>query len=124
MGYQSFKDLRVWREAKDLAINIYKITANGHLSRDYGLKDQMQRAAVSISSNIAEGYERGGNKELLRYLVIARSSASELRSQLEIARGIGFIQEKRFLILDEHCCKIGSMITKLMSARKRSQLSE
>ncbi len=58
MGYQSFKELRVWQEAKKLAIEVYKITAEGKLSKDYSLKDQIQKSAVSIASNIAEGYER------------------------------------------------------------------
>jgi four helix bundle protein len=58
MVYQSFRELRVWQEGKDLAVRIYRLTSKGMLSKDYGLKDQMQRAAVSIPCNIAEGYER------------------------------------------------------------------
>ena len=60
MGYESFKELRVWQEAKILAVEVYKITAKGGLAKDYGLKDQVQRSAVSIASNIAEGYDRQG----------------------------------------------------------------
>lgn len=118
MTYQNFKELRVWQEAKGLAVNIYKLTSNGNLSKDFGLKDQMQRAAISVSSNIAEGYERGGKKEFIRFLVIARASTSELRSQLEIAHEIGFILTDGFEGLDDKCQKVGSMITKLIEARK------
>jgi four helix bundle protein len=57
MAYQDFKELRVWQEGKQLAIEVYKITGNARFSKDYGLRDQVQRAAVSIASNIAEGYE-------------------------------------------------------------------
>jgi four helix bundle protein len=65
MAYESFKELRVWQEAKALAIEIYKITAQGNFSKDYGLKDQLQRAAVSVASNIAEGYERNSDKDFI-----------------------------------------------------------
>ena len=79
MPYQSFESLEVWKRASRLAVRLYQALTN---CRDYGLKDQMTRAAVSIPSNIAEGYERGTNKEFLRYLNIAKGSASELRTQL------------------------------------------
>jgi len=67
MAYESFKELRAWKEAKRLAVDIYKAAAQGGLSKDYGLKEQMQRAAVSVASNIAEGYERNSDKEFIRF---------------------------------------------------------
>jgi len=78
MAYESFKELRVWQEAKQLAIEIYKITSQGNLSKDYGLKEQLQRAAVSVASNIAEGYERNSDKDFIRFLYMAKGSFSEL----------------------------------------------
>ena len=69
MGYQSFKELRVWQEAKELAIKVYEATAKGELARDYGLRDQIQRSALSIPSNIAEGYERNRDKDFVRFLI-------------------------------------------------------
>ena len=118
MGYQSFKELRVWQEAKGLAVEIYKQTAKGKLSRDYGFKDQMQRASVSIASNIAEGYERNSNKDFVRFLFISKGSLSELRTQLEIANEIGYFGHDTFDILENRCNKIGAMLTKLIKSRK------
>lgn len=85
--YQSFEDLEVWKRGCQLAVRIYEVLGE---CRDYGIRDQMQRAAVSIPSNIAEGYERRG-REFLRFLTIARGSASELRTQAYIAAKIGAI---------------------------------
>ena len=118
MGYQSFRELRVWQEAKKLAVEVYKLTASGNLSRDFGLKDQMQRAAVSVACNISEGYERKSNAEFLRFLYISKGSLSELITQLEIAKDVGFVREEDFHTLDDHCSKLGAMLTKLIQARK------
>jgi four helix bundle protein len=90
MTYQSFEELEVWQKAYKLSVSIYR-----HLEecRDYGLKDQMTRAGVSIASNIAEGAEKGSNAEFKRFLHIAKGSAAELRTQIAIACDIGFILE-------------------------------
>jgi four helix bundle protein len=118
MDYQSFRELRVWQEAKRLALEIYRLTASGSLSKDFGLKDQMQRAAVSVASNISEGYERKSDAEFVRFLYISKGSLSELITQLEIAKEVGFIPEELFLPLDDQCNKVGAMLTKLIQARK------
>jgi four helix bundle protein len=85
--YQSFEDLEFWKRACALAVRVYEVLKD---CRDFGLRDQMQRAAVSIASNIAEGAERGP-KEFSRFLAIARGSAAELRTQVYIAARIGLI---------------------------------
>ncbi len=90
--YNSFEDLPVWQKARELGVSIYKATAEGKLSKDYGLKDQIQRAAVSVSSNIAEGFERGSKREFIQFLYIAKSSCGELRSQLYIAKDLGYLE--------------------------------
>jgi len=118
MGYQSFRELRVWQEAKKLAVETYKLAASGSLSKDFGLKDQMQRAAVSIASNISEGYERKSDAEFIRFLYISKGSLSELITQLEIAREVGLIPEELFLPVDDQCSKVGAMLTKLIQSRK------
>jgi four helix bundle protein len=118
MGYQSFRELRVWQEAKKLAVEIYRLTASGSLSRDFGLRNQMQRAAVSIASNISEGYERKSDAEFMRFLYISKGSLSELITQLEIAKEVGLIPEEQFLLLDDQCSKVGAMLTKLIQSRK------
>lgn len=86
MSIKSFRDLIVWQKAKELAIEIYKITRNFPQSEMFGLASQMQRAAVSISSNIAEGYHKPSKKDKDRFFSMAYGSGSELESQIEIAK--------------------------------------
>ena len=82
MNYKRFEDLPVWNTAIDLAVEIYSLTDSIHFRRRRSLKDQIERAAVSVSNNIAEGFERGTNNELLAFLYISRGSAGEVRSML------------------------------------------
>ena len=89
--YNSFEDLPVWQSAKELSALFYKAAAEGKIRNDYGLKDQIQRAAVSVSSNIAEGFERGSKREFIQFLYIAKGSCGELRSQLYIAKDLGYL---------------------------------
>ena len=119
MGYQSFRDLRVWLGAKELAVHVYKLTEEKPISRNFGLRDQMRRAAVSVASNIAEGYERNSNKEFVRFLFISKGSLSELRTQIEIAYEISHIEETAYNNINQLCQSIGSMLTKLIQARQR-----
>ena len=93
---ESFEDLEVWKEGCDLAVLIYKLVQEGKISKDYGLKDQMTRAAVSIPSNLAEGKERETVPELTRYLYIAKGSAGELRTHLYIAFRVGYMDEQTY----------------------------
>jgi len=104
--YQSFEELEVWKRACQLAVRLYDCLEN---CRDYGLKDQMQRAAVSIASNIAEGSERG-SKTFAYFLAIARGSAAELRTQLYIAARIGIIQEQTMRELVDETKQISKML--------------
>ncbi len=119
MGYQSFRELKVWQETKGLAVTIYRLTSTGSLARDSGLKNQLQRSAVSIPSNIAEGYERKSNPEFIRYLLIAKGSLSELITQLEIAREVGLIEEPSFLPIEDKCNKVSAMLTRLNQSRRQ-----
>lgn len=111
------KDLVVWQRAKDLAVLIYKTTETGSLAKDFGLKDQMRRAAVSVPSNIAEGDERDTNKDAVRFLYIAKGSLAELRTQLEIGHEIGYLDKVLFDELDSACVAIGKMLGSLIKAR-------
>jgi four helix bundle protein len=97
MGGQTvcgFKNLKVWQKSKELAVLIYKITQEKDFRQDFGFKDQIRRAAISIPSNIAEGDERGTNKEAVRFFYIAKGSLAELQTQLEIAFETGYLREK------------------------------
>lgn len=118
MAYQEFKELRVWQEAKSLAAQIYKIGATTRLSKDYGLRDQIQRSDVSIASNIAEGYEKNSNRDFMRHLFIAKGSLSELRTQLDIATEVGYVDAATYLATDDQCKKINAMLIKLIKARR------
>jgi four helix bundle protein len=111
----NFQKLRVWQLAKDLAVKIYKLSKESELSKDYGFKDQIQRSAVSISSNISEGDDLGTDKQSVRHFYIAKGSAAELLTQIIIGNEIGYINDSDQLIND---CKIISvMLTKLIKAR-------
>ena len=112
-----FRDLRVWQLAKELAVDIYRITESSPLSRDYGLRDQLRRAAVSIPSNIAEGDERDTNKDSVRFLYIAKGSLAELRTQLEIARDVGSLSPEAHAQLEARCSEIGRMLGALIKVR-------
>jgi four helix bundle protein len=90
MGYNSFEKLDVWKRSCRLAVRIYEVLCG---CRDYGLKDQMTRAAVSIASNIAEGAERDSKKEYIHFLHIAKGSAAELRTQVYIANRVDVIDK-------------------------------
>jgi four helix bundle protein len=113
----NFQKLRVWQIAKELAVNIYKLTQNNQFKKDFGFKDQIQRAAISIPSNIAEGDESGTDKLSVRYFYIAKGSIAELTTQLIIANEIGYIDMEIKNILISECDKLSSMLTKLIRAR-------
>lgn len=90
MTYQRFEDLPVWKDAIDLAVKVYELTEKENFKGKHSLRDQIERATVSISNNIAEGFERGTTQELLTFLYIARGSAGEVRSMLCLFERIGF----------------------------------
>ena len=115
----NFKELRVWQLAKDLAVRIYKLTQNPTFSKDFGLKDQIQRSAVSIPSNIAEGDNLDTDKQSVRHFFIARGSTAELRTQLIISVEIGYITNQEFELFDSECDKISAMLTTLIKHRMK-----
>lgn len=87
----AFEDIQVWRDARRLVSDIYRMTEVPPLSRDYGLKDQLRRSSISVMANIAEGFERNGSREFIQFLSLAKGSAGELRSHLYIASDLGAI---------------------------------
>ncbi|MBD3676639.1 MAG: four helix bundle protein [Planctomycetaceae bacterium] len=104
--YQSFEDLEVWKRSCQLAVRIYEVMRE---CRDFGLKDQMQRAAVSIASNIAEGSERSP-KDFARFLSIARGSTAELKTQAYIASKIDILDIDRMREITLECQEISKML--------------
>ncbi|MBK8420425.1 four helix bundle protein [Candidatus Villigracilis saccharophilus] len=93
---RKFEDIIAWQEARKLVASIYKLTSTGALAKDFGLRDQIQRAAVSAMTNIAEGFDCESKKEFARFLGIARRSAVEVQSLLYAALDIGYIDEPTF----------------------------
>ena len=91
MPVKNFEELEIWQEARRLTQAIYQLTKREKFSRDFSLRDQIQRAAVSVMSNIAEGFERGGNQEFVQFLYVAKASCGEVRSQLYVALDQGYI---------------------------------
>jgi four helix bundle protein len=96
MTINRFEDLIAWQKARQLVTAIYQTTGKGAFAKDYGLRDQIQRSAVSVMSNIAEGFDRGSRPEFHKFLVIAKGSCAEARSQLYIALDCGYINQQEF----------------------------
>ena len=119
-GIKSFEEIEAWKKAEELTTIIYQITMEGNFARDFGLRDQIRRASVSIMSNIAEGFERGGDKELKRFLSIAKGSAGEVKAQLYVARNVGFISQEQFDRLYSLTTEIGKQIGGFINYLKRS----
>jgi len=115
MAYSSFEDLNVWKRSCQLAVRIYELLKD---CRDFGLKDQMTRSAVSIPSNIAEGSERGSNADFIRFLHIAKGSAAELRTQVYIANRVGLLSSDTKNELVAETKEISSMLQGLITHNK------
>src|SRR3990172_5489738 len=116
-----FEDLEVWKSSRELTGMIYRVTSDGAFSKDFGLRDQIRRASVSIMSNIAEGYERGGNQELIQFLSIAKGSCGEVRCQLYIAGDQDYITQQELKPLIAQCKRISIMISNFMKHLKGSR---
>jgi len=107
MSYHSFEDLEVWQRGCRLAVDVFRAFAG---CKNFTTKDQAQRAALSVPSNVAEGAERGGTKEFVRFLNIAKGSSGELRTQIYIARKLSFISSKAFNALLNESKEISAML--------------
>lgn len=100
---QKFEDLEVWQDARELVKLVYALTTKFPKQETFGLASQMQRAAISVMSNIAEGFERGSNTEFIQFLYIARGSCGELRSQCYVALDLGYASSVEVETLRERC---------------------
>jgi four helix bundle protein len=111
MKIERFEDIQAWQKARELVKSIYQVTSEGNFARDYGLKDQIRRASVSIMSNIAEGYARQTNKEFNQFLHIALGSVAEVQSQLYIAQDLNYISKEEFGRIYELASESARLIT-------------
>lgn len=98
-----FEELEVWQLGMELTALIYDVTNDSELSKDFSLRDQMRKSAISVPSNIAEGFERNNTKQFLYFLLIAKGSCGELRTQLELTKRLNYIDEVRFTRLNDKC---------------------
>lgn len=118
---ESFEDLAVWKQAMECAKLIYSVTSSGSFSKDFVLRDQIRRAGVSIFSNIAEGFERDGNKEFCNFLSIAKGSCGEARSQALFALELGYISETQFRELSERLVDTNRQLSAFRTYLSRSE---
>lgn len=118
MKVERFEDLIAWQKARELTREVYRVTRSGEFARDFGLRDQIRRASVSIMSNIAEGFDRSGKAEFHQFLVIAKGSAAEVRSQLYVAHDSGYIRQDVFSNLMSLAEEISRIVNGLRVAVK------
>ena len=117
---EQFEDIEAWKSARALTSKIYALTRGSGFSRDFGLRDQICRASVSIMSNIAEGFERRSDRSFQQFLAIANGSAGEVRSQLYVALDLGYISRTQFDDCQQDALRIGKMLTGLIQYLRSS----
>lgn len=110
-GITRFEDIDAWKAARELTNQIYAVTCEGTFAKDYGLKEQIQRAANSIMANVAEGFDGGSDREFIKFLGYARRSATEVQSHLYVALDQHYIEEREFLALYEKTGAVKSLIS-------------
>ena len=118
---ERFEDLIAWQKARQLTADIYRLTSKGDFSKDFGLRDQIRRASVSVMSNIAEGFDRGSRGEFHQFLVIAKASCAEVRSQLYVAQDVGYINEEIFNNVSSNASELSRIIGGLRAAVQKQR---
>ncbi len=113
--YNNYEELDIWKDAIDLAEEIYRFTFDGELAKDWGMKDQIRRSVASISNNIAEGFEYNNNRDFIKFLRYAKGSNGEFRNQLIILHRVSLIEEKPFHNMYNKSLELGKRIGKLIS---------
>jgi len=118
----TFEDIEVWQKARKLSKMIYEYTKYDAFKKDYGLCDQIRRAAVSVMSNIAEGFDRSGNKEFIQFLFIAKGSTAEIESQLYVAFDNGYINKGQFMEATSLTSTVKSLLSGFIRYLKKSDM--
>ena len=117
---ERFEDLQVWQMAHDLSVSVYSLTKRGEFSKEWGFRDQIQRASVSVMSNIAEGFERYSRQEFKQFLSFAGGSCAEVRSQIQLAKSLGYIADADCSMIYEKCIALSRTIGGPCSSLDRS----
>lgn len=123
MKVQNFEDLAIYQKSCELATQVYKITRTGEFKYDTRFVQQIRASSGSVSDNIAEGFERQGNKEFINFLYIAKGSCGELRSQVNRAHNVGFIDDETFNQMYTDCKKLSASILKMIQSLKASDIT-
>lgn len=119
--FERFEDIEAWQKARELVKAVYGVTSDGAFARDFGLRDQIRRAVVSVLSNIAEGFERGGDKEFSQFLAVAKGSCGEVRAQLYVALDQRYINDEQFDTLSGNAVQISRLLAGLMTYLRQSE---
>ncbi len=119
---ERFEDIEAWKLARELTKSVYQVSSTGAFCRDSALVNQIRRAAISILSNIAEGFERNGDKEFVQFLMVAKGSCGEVRAQLYVAYDQSYVSEAEFAALRSQVEQIGRMISGLTSYLRNSHM--
>jgi four helix bundle protein len=122
-SFRRFEDIEAWKLARTLTNHIYDVTSKSDFSRDFGLRDQIRRASISIVSNIAEGFERDGDKEFLQFLYIAKGSCGEVRAQLYLAHDRNYLVEVEFNELLQEALQLSRVLAGLIKYLHQSQIT-
>jgi len=118
-----FEEIKAWQEARGLANLVYGISNEGGFAKDFGLRDQLRRAAVSVGSNIAEGFARNGNREFAKFLWIAKGSIAEVQSQLYTAMDVGYISEDQFQLLYDKASYCALLLYRFIGTLRSSSVT-
>ena len=118
---ERFEDLIAWQKSRKLTAEIYRASSAGDFSKDFGLRDQIRRAAVSVMSNVAEGFDRGSRAEFHQFLVIAKASCAEVRSQLYVALDVLYITDETFAKLNEQTEELSKIIGGLRASVQKQR---
>ena len=118
---ERFENLIAWQKARELTRAVYEATRQGAFAKDYGLSSQIQRASVSIMSNIAEGFERGGRGEFHQFLSTAKASCAEVRSQLYVALDVGYLEQPAFDQLMQQADEVARIVGGLRASVQRQK---
>lgn len=119
---EKFEDIEAWKSAREVAKLIYGVSSSGVFSKDFALVNQIRRAVISILSNIAEGFERGGDKEFIQFLTIAKGSCGEVRAQLYIAYDQNYLDKEQYILVHDKLIETSRMISGLIKYLQTSDL--
>ncbi len=119
---EKFEDIEAWKSAREITRLIYKISSAGDFSKDFALVNQIRRASISVLSNIAEGFERGGDKEFIQFLTVAKGSCGEVRAQLYVAFDQNYIDKEQFILIQHKLIETSRMLSGLIKYLQQSNL--